>query len=132
MIQVINKLITIDKQYIEFCTKHATEFAASRIYQDSFQNSFDKIKLDSFVGKIGEFGVYFYLRSIGYSVNLPDISIYQRSDRNWNCDLVAKNKYFTNNVHVKSCVIDSSSWTFQADFSGRYDKEIFDCRNYNL
>lgn len=129
MIKLINQTITLSKEVQVKVTLHAKQFADSRVYLDSSQSVKDKIQRDAYSGKLAEFAVYERLTDLGYNCSEPDLEIYPQKDRTWKPDLRLTVGKETRNVHVKCSPNKSKSWVFQADFAGRYDKEIFDNQN---
>lgn len=133
MLLIIDETVELSKEDVEKCKTHATEFADSRIYKDSLQVNTEKIKLDAFNGKLAEFAVYRRLLLNGFNCLPPDTNIYSENNRSWKHDLEAKLEAKPSiKISVKSCDKNSHSWVFQADFSGRYDKSIFDCSENHI
>src|SRR5262245_25836486 len=128
LVQIINEPLVLSNQIVKRVTEHSEKYAKTHIYNDSFQNNRDKIKHDSYNGKLAEFAVYNRIIEKGFECTKPDLNIYDIDKRSWEHDLVVKANGLQYNIHVKSCDARWGSWVFQADFGGRYDKHIFDNR----
>lgn len=112
------------KQDIDICKKFSEEVDTS-FYET--RNQFDSIKRksDSFIGKLGELTVYYYLLDKYPGITYPDFNIYEANQKSWDYDL----KHSSFNLHVKTQEVLQSakfgeSWIFQ-----NTDSHIF--RKYN-
>lgn len=114
------------------------EIDAAQLFSESVDTSFystrnqfnesKKIK-DSFIGKLGEFAAYHYLKDKVEDISVPDLNIYDAKSKSWDFDLKSKSA----NFHVKTQDLVQgekygTSWIFQYGNgkSRSYDKEIFD------
>lgn len=85
-------------------------------YAKRNQTDIEKIKHDIFIGKLGEWGVYFIYLERGHKICPPDMNIYSVKDKSYDADL----KFGLFNLHIKSQTFESSqrfghSWMFQAN-----------------
>jgi len=135
------KIFVIDKNIITKCKIFSENVIKTTDYSDSNQNDKQKEMLDHFIGKVGEFGAYLYLLSLGYkSISEPDITIYT-NNKSWDEDLkcgditfgvktqsysMAKNLSKKFNIKIS----DSISWTFQ--HGERRKDKVFDNNDNNI
>jgi len=108
----------IDEQTYQRCVKFANDSVKTNIdeYSRRNQNNIDKIIDDIIIGKMGEFGAYSMLIEKGFTLNEPDLSIYDKKHKSFDADL--KTDKF--NIHVKSQNIQqktafTTSWLFQSN-----------------
>lgn len=129
-VKLINLEIEVPQNYIKKIELHSEEFLKSRNYQDSSQFDKDKIRKDAYLGKLAEFAVWMKLKK-EFECTEPDLTTLEKWSRSWEPDLTAKTKNKTYHISVKSCNFPMESWIFQANFTGRYDHSIFDCKDEN-
>lgn len=110
------KIFVIDKNILDKCKSFSENVINTTDYSDSNQNNKQKEINDHFVGKVGEFGAYLYLISLGYKDCLePDCKIYT-NNKSWNEDLKCKDVTFG----VKSqsyCIAKSLANKFNSKLS---------------
>lgn len=124
--------IIIPNDIVEECSKFAEKVNETTMYADCGQTNNKKKIFDNFVGKLGEFAVYKLLSSINkdyYSINEPDINIYEGAKKNWDSDLYLKKGEDKISIAVKSQDVSQAkiygfSGTFQ-NSSSRKDKAIY-------
>lgn len=83
-------------------------------YHTRNQNNVEKIKKDIYNGKLAEFMVFNFLLYHNKNPSPPDIMIYGKKNKNFECDI----KTPMVNIHVKSCDATSpypNSWLFQPE-----------------
>lgn len=100
------------KQFVEDSFSTSTDEYARRN-----QNNIEKIKKDIYNGKLAEFGVYYILKD-KFTVNEPDLKIYNAGGKSFDADLSFLNKKGSKiELHIKSQHITSvnsfgKSWSF--------------------
>ena len=135
------KIFVIEKSIIDKCKTFSENVINTTDYSDSNQNDKQKEMLDHFIGKVGEFGAYLYLLSLGYKECLePDITIYT-NNKSWDEDLkcgditfgvktqsysMAKNLSKKFNIKISNSV----SWTFQ--FGEKRKDKVFNNNDNNI
>lgn len=115
--------IHFTQEELDICDKFANEVDTS-LYARRNQFDDNKRKLDSKVGKLGEFAVYRALLDKYPDMLPPDVQIYSAKQKSWDYDLKATGI----NLHVKAQEYTQSSrfgesWIFQAE-----DSHVF--KNY--
>jgi hypothetical protein len=135
------KIFVIDKSIINKCKVFSENVINTTDYSDSNQNDKQKEMMDHFIGKIGEFGAYLYLRSLGYKEVLePDCKIYT-NNKSWDEDLKCGDLTFgiktqsysmAKNLSKKfnTKLTDTISWTFQ--FGEQRKDKVFDNNDNNI
>lgn len=91
--------------------KFASNVISSNLeaYQKRGQVNIKKIFDDIYNGKICEFAVFNFLMLKGKGCTPPDLKIYDKMDKSFDCDLMSREK----RIHVKSCRSNSDSWVFE-------------------
>jgi len=96
----------------DFARRQLADGITRRIYAKRKQKNETVIKKQILVGKLGEFGVYLFLKDAGLNVTPPDLTI--TKDKSFSADLYCSGK----RVHVKTCEFvpkRSVSWVFQRE-----------------
>jgi hypothetical protein len=120
--------IKLEKDIVEKVNNFADSINTD-FYSTRGQSNTDKKKNDQQVGKLGEYGIYFYLKSQGFDVSEPDCKIYKAREKSWSPDLKVID--ISADIHVKSQSFSSGerygiSWLFQKN-----DKHIFNTDTKN-
>lgn len=122
--------IYVSQEIYDLCNKFAEKSVDSSVdhYEKRNQSNKANIKEQISIGKVGEFGAYFYLQGMISNISKPDLKIYNSENKSFDYDLKS-DKY---NVHVKSQLMTTAyefglSWTFQYGNknSGHFDSHIF-------
>ena len=133
------KIFIINKAIINKCKEFSEKVISTTNYSDSNQNDKTKEMLDHLVGKIGEYGAYYYLKSIGINTSEPDCNVYEK--KSWEEDLKSNDKSYGVKTQSYSMAMNLSkkfdmnlskviSWTFQC---GEKRKDtVFNKRDNNM
>ena len=114
-------IINVSKYYLDKCTDFANKQleTSKNLYAYRGEKNTNKMVEDIIIGKMGEVGVYTYLKDKGYDVNKPDFEIYKGRRKSYAADIISDCGIM---VHVKSQSVLSrkrygSSWLFQMNDS---------------
>lgn len=109
------KTIYLNDNDILTAKKFSKECVSTNIdkYASRNQHDIHIIKNQIFIGKIGEYAVYRFLKQYGLNVTKPDVKIYSHI-KNWDADLKLDNlKIHVKSQYVKQSQLFGTSWTFQ-------------------
>lgn len=97
----MGKIISVSKYYRDVCEEFAEKQleTSKDLYAYRGEARLDKMADDIIIGKMAEIAVMKHLKELGYECGKPDFSIYERSKKSYDADLVTACGY---NVHVKS------------------------------
>ena len=119
-------IINISKEINNNCLAFAKAVNSTTNYQDCGQINMQKREYDNYIGKLGEYGVYSFLKTLSkglqFTIDEPDINIYNSKKKSWKSDLCIKQDDVTIDFAVKS-----QAWA-QAkryDFSGTFQIASF-------
>lgn len=118
--------IRIEDDQVELCRKFAEECVGTNVstYAMRGQHNRDKIMNDIFTGKLGEIGVYEFLREFEFDVAFPDFEIYTGRKKSWSADMSIKFEGRDLRIHCKTQTQSSvdkygKSWILQYSGTGK-------------
>ena len=115
--------VQLSTDEINRCKVYARDVAPSCIYE-SEQRDLKKITFNHFIGKLGEFSAYHWLKNFGFKLEEPDLEIYAKGKKNHNSDLKVNNtEIAVKTQHDSRANLYGWSWTFQM---GEYPDKIFE------
>jgi len=110
----------------------ATDFAEKSVmtsadkYAKRNQSNIDRIKAQIKEGKIGEMISYQHLSQFLPEISKPDLSIFDKSKKNWDPDLKDPSglRIAVKSQDIVSAINYGESWVFQFGNNGNYDCDV--------
>ena len=94
-------IVEISKYYIRKCEEFAEKQieTSHHLYRYRGEKNMEKMKEDIKIGKMGELGVYTYLKEHGYDPKKPDFKVYKNRNKSFDADILT---ICGKKIHVKS------------------------------
>lgn len=116
----IEKRIEVTSEIKQQSKEFAENVIETNVNQYARRNQGNRAKIinDIMVGKVAEFAVYQYYKSMGLDCTQPDTTVYEAKKKSFDADLIVSENLDLKHIHVKSQLLSSAkrygaSWMFQ-------------------